>query len=60
MWGMTALPVFAAFMLANLTWATLSLIEGLRRKRWTGEALALFVIVMWSATFVFDGVHHGI
>ena len=59
-WGMTALPVFAVFTLANLLWAGMGLAEGLRRQRWTGEALALVVLAAWLAAFVFDGLHHGI
>ena len=58
-WGLTALPLFAAFMLANLIWAGLGVAEGLRRRRWIGATLAFMAIVVWVAAFVFDGLHHG-
>ena len=58
-WGLTALPVFAAFMLANLLWAGLGVAEGLRCRQWIGCMLALVAIGVWVAAFIFDGLHHG-
>jgi hypothetical protein len=59
-WALTALPVFAAFMLANLIWTGFGLAELVRLKRWMTCALALGTVVLWIGAFVFDAAHHGI
>ncbi len=57
-WGLTALPVLVAFMLADLVWLGLSIS---RSASWSDLRTMLpwcITLAVWVLAFVFDGLHH--
>jgi hypothetical protein len=52
-WGVSALPIFLLFVVANLVAAVIAL----RRRH--GAVFVALTLVAWSAAFYFDGIHHG-
>jgi hypothetical protein len=53
-WGVSALPVFLLFIVANLVAGFIAL----RRRH--GAIFVALTLVAWIAAVYFDGIHHGI
>ncbi len=58
-WGLTALPVFLAFTLANLIWSAIEIRGALKTHDWRPLLFSVLTLAAWIVAFVFDGVHHG-
>jgi hypothetical protein len=63
-WGVTALPILAAFVLIDFLWLIFECIAYLMKKTWR-LGLAFLVIpvlvvpVMWAIAIYVDNSHHG-
>jgi hypothetical protein len=53
-WGLSALPVFLLFIVANLVAGFMAL------RRGHGAIFVALTLLAWIAAFYFDGIHHGI
>lgn len=58
-WAISALPIFAAFVLANLAWLAASLARRQEGRRWRPAATATLLMAVWAGVFLFDNLHHG-
>ncbi len=52
-WGISALPIFLLFIVANF----IAGFRALRRRH--GAIFAALTLIAWFAAFYFDGIHHG-
>jgi hypothetical protein len=53
-WGLSALPVFLLFIVANFVAGFIA------SRRRHGAIFVALTLVAWIAAFYFDGIHHGI
>jgi hypothetical protein len=58
-WALGPLPIFAAFVLADLAWAIRVESKAASGRRLSALAVPLLVLIGWASVFVIDGVHHG-
>jgi hypothetical protein len=57
-WGFTALPTFAFFMLLNLVWLLWAVTIFFLRRKWQIKIIYLVVPVLWGVTLYVDFLHH--
>jgi hypothetical protein len=53
-WALSVFPIYAVFLMLNLTWGTFIL----ARKRWQSGIFWLLTIPIWLAAVIIDFAHH--
>jgi hypothetical protein len=57
-WGLSALPTFAFFLLLNLVWLLWAGTMFFVRRRWPVKIIYLVVPALWAVTLYVDFSHH--
>jgi hypothetical protein len=57
-WGFTALPTFAFFLLLNLVWLIWAGTSFFLRRKWPIKIIYLLVPLLWGVTLYVDFSHH--
>jgi hypothetical protein len=58
-WGVTAFPILAVFIIVNAVWLIRLVYQGLKTKRWLTMWAFALISVLWLTAFMLDGLQHG-